>query len=126
MTITHTTAVRNGLANYVADAVDAGSTDATGDFEFMTSGDVEVASFNVQNPAFGAASTGTVTLLGTTLEDTNATGGTIALFRFRDRDNTEVFRGSVATSGADINISSTSIAASDTVQLTSFTYSAPQ
>ena len=125
MAITHTTTVRNALANLIDDQVNSGTTDANGDLVIMTSGDVEVATLALSNPAFGAASSGTITLAGVPKSDTNATGGTAALFKFQNRDNTEVFRGSVGTSGADLNLSSTSIGAGDTVQVTSFTYSAP-
>ena len=124
MAITHTTTVRNALANLIDDQVNSGTTDANGDLVIMTSGDVEVATLALSNPAFGAASSGTITAASIT-DDTSATGGTAALFKFQNRDNTEVFRGSGGTSGADLNLSSTSIGAGDTVQVTSFTYSAP-
>ena len=42
-----------------------------------TSGDVEVATFEFQDPAFGNASTGVITLNGVPLEDTSATGALI-------------------------------------------------
>lgn len=124
MAITHTTTVRNALANLIDDQVNSGTTDANGDLVIMTSGDVEVATLALSNPAFGAASSGTITAASIT-DDTSATGGTAALFKFQNRDNTEVFRGTVGTSGADLNLSSVSIGAGDTVQVTSFTYSAP-
>ena len=99
MAITHTTTVRNALANLIDDQVNSGTTDANGDLVIMTSGDVEVATLALSNPAFGAASSGTITAASIT-DDTSATGGTAALFKFQNRDNTEVFRGSVGTSGA--------------------------
>jgi hypothetical protein len=124
MALTHTTAVRNVLADATVDAIDSGTTDTTGDLVIMTSGDVEVATLSWSaTPAFGAASSGTATMNAIN-DDTSATGGTAALFKFQDRDNTEVFRGTVATSGGDINLSSLSIGAGDTVSMTSFTYSA--
>jgi hypothetical protein len=124
MALTHVTTIRNQLADVTVDAIDAGSTDTTGDLEIMTSGDVEVATLTwTATPAFGAASGGTATMNAIN-DDTNATGGTAALFKFQDRDNAEVFRGTVATSGADLNLSSVAIGATDTVSITSFTYSA--
>lgn len=124
MALTHSTAVRNGLADYTVDAIDGGTTDTTGDLVIMTSGDVEVATLSwTATPAFGAAASGTATM-NSINDDTSATGGTAALFKFQNRDNTEVFRGSVGTSGADLNLSSVSIGAGDTVSITSFTYSA--
>ena len=57
-------------------------------------------------------------------DETNASSGTAALYKVVDRDGTEVFRGSVGTSGADINLDSVDFASGDTVSLSSFTYSA--
>lgn len=124
MALTHVTAVRNGLADYVVDILDTGTTDANGDLVFMTSGDVEVATLALSNPAFGAAASGTATASAIS-SDTNATGGTIAKFKFQDRDNGEVFRGVVTGTGGggDIELSSVIIGAGDTVSMTSFTYS---
>ena len=126
MAITHVTAVRNSLANLVVDAIDLGSADSTGDLIIMTSGDVEVATLVFLNPAFGAAGSGTSTANAIT-SDTSATGGTAALFKIQDRDNAEIFRGTVTATGGggDIELSSVSIGASDTVAISSFTYTAP-
>ena len=125
MALTHTTAVRNGLADYTVDQIDTGSADANGDLVIMTSGDSEVATLACSNPAFGAASSGTATASAIS-DDTSATGGTAALFKFQNRDNTETFRGSVtaAAGGGDIELSSVAIGAGDTVSISSFTYSA--
>lgn len=126
MALTHTTAVRNGLADYIDDQVNAGTTDAGGDLVFETSGDVAVATINLQDPAFGAAANGVITLAGTPLEDTNAAGGTIDHFIIQSRDNVEVFQGTVTVTsgGGDIEITSLTIAATEIVRLTSFTYTA--
>jgi len=127
MALTHTTTMRDVLTNAVVDAIDAGTTDTTGDLVLMTSGDVTVASLSwTATPAFGASSTGVATM-NTINDDTNAIGGTIALFKFVDRDNTEVFRGTVTTTsgGGDIELSSLTIGAGDTVSITSATYTAP-
>lgn len=126
MALTHVTAHRNTLADAIDTAINSGTTDAQGDLIIMTSGDVEIATILLSNPAFGAAAAGTITLAGVPLEDTNATGGTAALFKFQDRDNSEVFRGTVTATGGggDIELTSVSIGASDTVRITSFTYSA--
>jgi hypothetical protein len=123
MALTHTTTVRNALADLIDDQVNAGSTDASGDLVIMTSSDVTVATIVLSATAFGAASGGTITL-GATTNDTNAVGGTAAKFKFQNRNNVEIFRGTVATSGADLNFSSVSIGAGDTVSITSFSYSA--
>lgn len=126
MALTHTTTVRNGIADYVVDSVDGGSGDANGDLVFMTSGDVEVATLAFSSTAFGAASSGTATAASITA-DSSATGGTAALFKFQNKSNAEVLRGTVTASGGggDIEVSSTAIGAGDTVSVSSLTYSAP-
>ena len=125
MALTHVVAARNAMADALVDRIDLGSTDATGDLEIMTSGDVEVSTHILINPAFGAAASGTATA-DTIADDTSAAGGTAALFRFNDRNNGEVFRGTVtATSGGgDIELDNVTVGVGVTVSITSFTYSA--
>ncbi len=124
MALTHVTAIRNTLADAVVDAIDVGATDAQGDLEIMTSGDVEVSTHTCTNPAFGAAAAGTATA-SAIADDTTAAGGTAALFKFQDRNNAEVFRGTVtATSGGgDIELDNVTVGVGVTVSITSFTYS---
>jgi hypothetical protein len=124
MAVTHTTLIRNALADLVVDAVDDGA--GAGRLVIMTSGDVEVATLTFSDPAFGGASGGTATASAIT-DDTSATGGTAALFKVEDSNSTEKFRGSVTATGGggDIELSSVSVGAGDTVTITSFTYSAP-
>lgn len=126
MALTHVTAARNAMADAVVDRIDLGSSDANGDLVIMTSGDVEVATLACSNPAFGAASGGTATAAAIS-DDTSATGGTAAKFKFQDRNNSEVFRGSVTATGGggDIEIDNVTVGAGVTVSITSFTYSAP-
>lgn len=123
MAITHTTAVRNGLAEDISTAVDAGA--GAGQVVIMTSGDVEVATLTMGDPAFGAASNGTITANAIS-DDTNATGGTAALFKVTDSVGTEVYRGDVTVTGGggDLELSSLSIGAGDTVSISSLTYTA--
>lgn len=128
MALTHTTAARNAAADAVVDLIDVGTTDANGDLVIMTSGDVEVATLAMTAPAYGAA--GAVVAgradSATISDDTSATGGTAALFKVQNRDNTEIFRGTVTATGGggDIEASSVTIAALDTVQCSALNYSA--
>lgn len=123
--ITHTTATRNTLADTVVDLIDVGTTNPQGQLVIMTSGDVEVATLNMSNPAFGAAAAGVATASAIS-DDTSATGGTAALFKLVDRDGTEIVRGTVTATGGggDIELSSVSIGAGDTVSISSLTYTA--
>jgi len=122
MAVTHATTVRTAIADLVVDRIDAGA--GAGTLEFLTSGDVEVATLTFSDPAFGAASSGTATASAIT-SDTSATGGTVAKFVTKDSNGTAVFYGAVSTSGSDINLSSLSVGVGDTVAISSLTYSAP-
>ena len=126
MALTHVTAIRNTICDAVVDAIDDGTTDTTGDLVFMTDADVEVATLSWSaTPAFGAAVAGVATM-NSINDDTSATGGEVALFKFQDRDNAEVFRGTVTAigGGGDIELSSTTVAVGGRVSMTSFTYEA--
>ena len=122
MSLTHDdTLARNGLANYIVDQLDSG------DFMFtLADGTTEVATIDLAATAFGAAASGTATMLDTPLSDSSATGNAspIAKFLARTSGSAEVFRGSVGTTGEDINLTSLTIGATDTLTLSSFTYSA--
>lgn len=124
MTTTLATATRNAACDAIVDLVDGGSTDANGDLVIQTSGDVEVATLAMSNPAFGAAADGVATA-NSISDDTNATGGTAANFILQNRDNTEVIRGDCGTSGAELNLSSLSIGAGDTVSVSELTCTVP-
>ena len=113
------------LRDAISDLVDSTiGTSAT--LEFQTSGDVEVATLTLGNPAFGASSSGTITLAGTPLSDTNATGGTMAKAAFKQGGTTIVLTLSVGPSASDSNFSGgVAVDPGDTVQLTSLTNTCP-
>lgn len=130
MALTHVTAIRNGLADLVVDAIDAGAgagkvqiTKSAGSY---TAGNI-LAEITLADPAFGAASGGTATAAGMPVEDSNANNtGTAVEFRVVDSTDTEVFKGTVTATGGggDMELSSTSITAGDAVRINSFTYTA--
>jgi len=124
MAVTHPTAVRSGIADFVVDQIDEGTPPGT--LVFQTSGDVEVATCTFGNPAFGAASSGTATANAIT-DDTSATGGTIAKARLKNQAGTDKIICSVTATGGggDIELNSVSVSAGQTVSVTSLTYSAP-
>ena len=125
MALTHTTATRNELADLIRNLVDAGTTDTTGDLIIMAGDDSSVASLSwTATPSFDSASGGNITMSAIN-DDTSAPGGTAAAFKFQNRDNTEVFRGTVTVTsgGGDIELSSINIGPGDTVSITSFQYS---
>jgi hypothetical protein len=125
-TIAHTTSIRNQLCDLVVDAVDGGSTDSSGDIAIYTASFATLlCTINfAAPPAFGAASSGAASATSLPRTGTAVAGGTAAVFRMRNRDNTELLNGSVGTSGQDMNLSSTTIATNDEISLNTITYTA--
>jgi hypothetical protein len=120
---TLTTALQNAIANAIDDAVNTGS--GTAQFILETSGDAEVAAFDLQNPAFGAASSGLITAAGVPIQDADAAGGTIAQASLYDRDGAKLLESVAATSGQEVTVSSTTVAADEVVTLTALTIQVP-
>ncbi len=117
--------LRNALGDAIDDLVNGGTAP---ELVFETSGDVEVATIvmNTTN-AFGNVATGVITMTGQPLSDTNALGGVVAQFSiYQNASQTnKVLEGTVAVSGQDINLSSLTVGATDTVELTTFTITVP-
>lgn len=123
MALTLETGMRDDLANQMDDSINTGG--GTSNMKLETSGDVEVATLDFQNPAFGAASTGVITLQGTPIEDTSASGGTVAQFSIYARSGTKQLEGVVAVTGQDLDLTSLVVGVGDTVELTSFSITVP-
>lgn len=113
---------RNAACDAIVDLIDAGA--AAGTLVFQTSADVEVATLTFSDPAFGGAAAGVATANAITA-DTDATGGTVAQASAFDSDGNKVVEFTVGTSGADINLSSLTIGAGDTVSVSSLTVTVP-
>lgn len=124
MAVTHPTAVRDGITNFVVDQLDEGTPPGT--LVYQTSGDVEVATLTFSNPAFGASSSGTATA-GAITADASATGGTIAKARLKNAAGTDKIICSVTATGGggDIELNSVVVSAGQQVTTTSLTYTAP-
>ena len=119
MAITYSTAVKNSRLNAVRDAIDGGA--GAGYIEICTAAYASVlATIPLSDPCSAGASAGTLTLT-TPATDTSADAtGTAAIARIKDSTGTVVCDGlTVGTSGADINLSSTAINATDSVSITS-------
>jgi len=128
MAVTLTTAARNAACDAIVDLLDGGAGDAAGDITFATSGAaLNLCTCAMSNPAFGAASTGVATASAISQGTVSGSGNpsTIAVALFRNRANTEIFRCAVGTSGSDINLSSVSVSDSDTIDITSLTFTVP-
>ena len=127
MAITHHDDIRNSVCNLVVDAIDAGA--GAGKLVFRTSGNTAVATLTFSDPAFDAAGTAGGNSVGVATaepitSDTNAAGGTVAKFTVEDSTTKMVFTGAVSTSGSDINLSSLTVGAGDTVTVSALTYTA--
>ena len=126
MAVTHPTAFRDT----VADLVDS-TLSTTAKLVFRLTGTAgspgtAVATLSFGNPAFGAASSGTITANSIT-SDTNATGNAspVATATLETGAGTVIVHCAVAASGSDINLTGgLTIGAGDTVSCSSLTYTA--
>jgi hypothetical protein len=122
--VTHPTAVRNGIADYVTGLLDSGT---AGKLVFLTSGAATVATLTFTAPGSGGAfgtATGGICTANVITDDSNAAGGTMTNAAMRDSAGTTIIACTVGTSGCDINMSGVAVGAGDTVRVTSLTYTA--
>lgn len=126
MAITHETFVRNTLVDRINILINTGSANPGGRLIFRTAADAEVATVEFSDPALDAAVDGVAEANAIT-EDTNTTGGTVTKFVIVDRDENVVLSGTVTATGGggDIELTSTTVGAGDTLSVTSLTYEAP-
>lgn len=140
MAISLATATRNAMANAAVDLIDVGA-GANGSIviydgtkpanaDTALSGQQALATFNLDaTAAFGAAAAGVATLAGTPLTTTGSIAGTATWFRVYDADgvatSNAVLDGSVATSGAELNLNTTTISVGVNVEITSGTFTMP-
>jgi len=131
MATTHPTTVRNSIADHVVDKIDAGA--AAGKVQITKTagsyiaGDI-LAEITLGDPAFGNAASGKASANGLPKTDSSANNtGTAVEFRAVDSDDTEVHRGTVTATGGggDMEMPSTSIVATEPVDLTQYDYTAP-
>lgn len=90
------------------------------------SGNTLLAELRFGATAFGAAVNGVATANAITADSSADASGTASFFRVFESDGTTVvFDGSVGTSGANLNLNSTSISAGANVAISSLTYTQP-
>lgn len=117
------------MCNALVDLVDGGT--GNGQITGRTSANGEVFTCIAGDAAaFGnatQASPSVATLTTTPISDASPTGGDLTggHHRWETSDGTEVWRGTIGTSGSDLNISSLTIATTDTVTINSYTVSQP-
>jgi hypothetical protein len=124
--LTHTTAVRNGIADYVTSQIQTGGGTAVIEIWSGTvaSPTASLVSMNLAATSFGTSSGGVATA-GAISTGTVGTAGTAGVFLLKNKAGTEIYRGSVGTSGCDINLSSVTFAVNDQISITALTYTAP-
>lgn len=102
-----------------------GSQPASGDAAVTTQ--PLLAELRFGSPAFGAAVSGVCTAEAITPEDAALASGTATWFRLLQADGTtRVVDGSIATSGADLNLSSTLIQVGAEVSISAYTLTSPR
>jgi hypothetical protein len=84
-----------------------------------------LATFTLGSPGFGAASNGVITLSDTPLTVAAGATGTAGWFRMETSAGSPILDGSVGTSGAQINLNTTSITTGVNVSITSGTITMP-
>jgi len=116
-------AAQNAACDAIVDLIDVGG---AGTLVFQTSGDVEVATLTFNATAFGAASAGTATAAAIT-PDTSATGGTVAQASIFSGGASKIMECTVSApaGGGDIELSSLTVGAGDTVSCSSLTITVP-
>jgi hypothetical protein len=126
-----TNAVASAAADAAVDAIDGGAgagllriydgtQAATADT--AVGAQVLLAELTFSDPAFGAASNGVATASAITQDASANATGTATWFRVVTSAGTAIFDGTVGTSGADLNLNTTSIVAGAAVSVTAFTY----
>ena len=125
MAVTHPTDVRDGIANYVVDLIDAGG-DGTMVLHVGAQSDSDRATLTFSATAFGAA-TGGIATAATITDDTDCNAGTVSKFTVFSGTGDSCFTGTVTATGAggDIILSSTAIGSGDTISISALTYEAP-
>lgn len=127
MALSFTNGASNAMVDALTDLVDGGTIEvrtgsAPGAGNAATG--TLLVTFTLPTPSFGSASAKVATL-GSVSAATAAATGTAGYFRAKTSGGTAVFEGTVGTSGADLNLSSTSITSGGSVSITSGTLTGP-
>jgi hypothetical protein len=120
------TTVRNNMCNALVDAIDVGSGTSGGKIRGYTAAFASMLfECDFANPAFGNAAVGVATANAIGDETSAPASGTAAVGRVVDRDAATVFEFTIGTSGADLNLNSTSISIGAVVSITAMTVTQP-
>ena len=129
MALTVPTITRDVATNAVVDTFDGGTLEFQHTAASATAGANEVATCTFGTPAFGASSavaTGRAdaNAIGS---DTNAAGGTVGFFTIFSSGAANLLQGTVTLTGGsgDIFLSSLTVGATDTVTMSTLTFTTP-
>lgn len=136
MAITLSNAAASAAADAVVDLVDGGAGPGTIEIrtgaapattELADSGTL-LAVLTFADPAFGASANGVATASAITEDSSANADGTAGHFRVKDSNGVVVFQGTVtaAGGGGDMELVTTTIVATQPVEITSFTYQQPK
>ena len=125
MAVSFSVAEKNSRADALVDKVDAGSTNANGQVWFKDVSNNLLSKHDMADPAFGDAASGTA--VADTIQSANGLlSGAATQFSVVDKDETEVFAGTVTAVGGggdlESDTSSTQITAGQNVDVNSLTY----
>lgn len=119
---TLSTAARNAACDAVVDLVDAGT--PPGNIVLRAS-TTEVAEFDFETTAYGAASTGVATAASFPKNATASATGVIDNYLIRNAAGTTIISGTVGEGSGDISFDNTDINSGQTVTLSSLTHTQP-
>lgn len=113
----------SAMADAITTYMDVGS--GTACLKFESTNDAEIATCDMNATKFNSAVCGVITA-GTIVDDTSATGGTVAQVSMYNDAGTKVAEFSCGTGSEEFQISSVTIGAGDTVGVSAFTITVPQ
>lgn len=129
-----TAAARNAALNAIRDLIDAGAAGGTINIyngtqptngDTALSGNTLLATLTFSGTSAPNASGGVLTFSAITEDSSADATGTATFARLRDSNSVDVLDMDVGTSGASINLNTTSIVAGGAVRMTSGTLTAP-
>ncbi len=125
MTVTLPVATKNSRADSIVDAIDLGSTNTYGQLWLIDASDNVLSKHNFSDPAFADSSNGSA--VADSIDSANAIlSGTATKFKAVDKDETEIYAGTITAVGGsgDLNsdTSSTALTSGENVDISSLTY----
>ena len=128
------TASVNALADALKTRTDIGSGAATitvyngtqpATANTALSGNTALATFTLDDPSFGSASAGVITMAGVPRSTTGLAAGTATFFRMFSSDPFTILDGDVGTASATLILNTTTISVGVAVSITAGTFTVP-